>query len=301
MSKNSGPHILVVGSSNTDLVITGARLPSPGETLLGGAFARFAGGKGANQAVAAARAGARVSFVGARGDDDLGRGALGAMRREGIDCRRFSVRKNVTSGVALILLGGKNRENMIVVANSANDRLTAGDIRKAAREIALSQVVVAQLEIPLPAVREAARLAAQSSVPFILNPAPARKLPASLLKLVHILTPNEHEAAHLTGVSDPKRAGRLLLQQGCQNVVITLGAKGALVIDSKGTKHFAAPKVKVLDTVGAGDCFSGWLAVGVAKGYPLDKSVKYALAAASLAVTRRGAQAGMPYRHEVMK
>jgi ribokinase len=269
--------------------------------LLGGAFARFAGGKGANQAVAAARAGARVSFVGARGDDDLGRGAFEAMRREAIDCRHFSVRKNVTSGVALILLGGKNRENMIVVANSANDRVTAADVRKAAREIARSQVVVAQLEIPLPAVREAARLAAKSSVPFILNPAPARKLPASLLKLVHILTPNEHEAAHLTGASDPEKAGRLLLRQGCQNVVITLGAKGALVIDSKGTRHFAAPKVKVLDTVGAGDCFSGWLAVGVGKGYPLDTSVKQALAAASLAVTRRGAQAGMPYHHEVMK
>lgn len=294
------PRILVVGSSNTDLVIDCPRLPSPGETLLGGEFHRFAGGKGANQAVAAARAGGRVSFVGARGDDDLGRAAAAGLRADGIDVRHFVIRKGAKSGAALILLGGTSKENIIAVAKSANDTIKGEDIRHAESEIRRSQVVVTQLEIPLVAVREAARIAFDSSVPFILNPAPARKLPASLLRHVFLLTPNEHEATLLTGESDLEKAGRKLVAQGCRHVVITLGAQGVMLINAEGAQHFPAPKVKVRDTVGAGDCFTGWLAVGVGERLSIPDAIRRALVAASLAVTRPGAQPGMPRREEVL-
>ncbi|MFZ0710866.1 MAG: ribokinase, partial [Terrimicrobiaceae bacterium] len=259
------PRILLFGSSNTDLVIVCDRLPAPGETLLGGKFQRTAGGKGANQAVAAARAGARVVFVGARGEDDFGAVAAAGLRREKIDLRHFKAHKDVSSGIALILLGGKSRENLIAVARSANDLVSGETVRSVRSEFAKSDVVVTQLEIPLPAVKEAARLASEQQIPFLLNPAPARALPKSLLRLVHTLTPNEHEAAILTGESNPERAGEKLLKAGCRNVVITLGAKGALLVDGSGAHRFPAPKVKPVDTVGAGDCFTGWLATGIAE------------------------------------
>jgi len=295
------PRILVVGSSNTDLVLNCSRLPLPGETLMGGKFSRSAGGKGANQAVAAARAGGRVTFVGARGDDDFGRFASETLKREGIDLRHFSVRKKASSGTALVILGGAAKENMIVVAKAANETLRVLDVRKAGTDIFRSQVVVAQLEVPLAAVQEAARLAVSAGVPFVLNPAPARKLPASLLKEVDVLTPNEHEAELLTGRTDPEEAGRKLLALGCGHVVITAGAKGAILINSDGVKRFLAPKVKPRDTVGAGDCFTGWLAVGIGEGLPMDESVQRALVAASLSVTRLGAQTAIPRREEVLK
>ena len=296
----SVPRIVVVGSSNTDLVIDCPRLPAPGETLLGGEFHRFAGGKGANQAVAAARAGGRVSFVGARGDDDLGHSAAAGLQAAGIDVRHFVMRKDAKSGTALILLGGASKENIIAVAKSSNDTVKGADIRRAEPELRRSRVVVAQLEIPLAAVREASRIAFASSVPFILNPAPARKLPASLLRRVFLLTPNEHEATLLTGESDLEKAGRRLVAQGCRHVVITLGAQGAMLVDAEGVQRFPAPKVKVRDTVGAGDCFTGWLAVGVGEGLSIPDAIRRALVAASLAVTRPGAQPGMPLRDEVL-
>lgn len=269
----SKPRLLVVGSSNTDLVIQCDRLPKPGETLLGGEFARYAGGKGANQAVAAARAGARVTFVGAHGDDDFGRSAKAGLRREGIDVRYFRA-TNAPSGVALILVGGKTRENLIAVARSANEQVSLRGVNFAGFD-----AVVCQLEIPLPIVHEAARRAHTAGVPFILNPAPARKLPAALLRLVHTLVPNEHEVV-----------------AGAQHTVITLGARGAQV----GKLRIPAPKVKPVDTVGAGDCFTAWLAVGIAEGLSLEDAARRAVRAASIAVTRAGAQPGMPYRREVL-
>jgi len=268
--------------------------------LLGGEFQRFHGGKGANQAVAAARAGARVVFIGARGADDFGRAAATAMRRENIDIRHFQVRKNAASGVALILLGGKSRDNIIAVARSANETVSAADLRAARPEFARAGIVVAQLEIPLAAVTECARLASAEGVPFLLNPAPARNLPASLLKLVHTLTPNEHEASLLTGEKDPAKAGRILLKRGCRNVVITLGARGALLVNDEGEMRLPAPKVRPVDTVGAGDCFTAWLAVGIAEGLAMGDAMARALRAASLSVTRAGAQPGMPRRKEVV-
>lgn len=296
---NRPVNIVVVGSSNTDLVLSCARLPRPGETLLGGELSRFGGGKGANQAVAAARAGARVTFVGARGDDDFGRQALKNLRAEGIATRFFTVTAKAPSGVAIILLGGQDRQNQIVVARSANDHVGAAAVQQASSAIRKAGAVVAQLEVPLAAVVAAAQLAARARVPFILNPAPARPLPPALLKLTDTLVPNEHEAALLTGIRNPARAAQTLLGQGCRRVVVTLGANGALLADADGVRALPAVKVKPVDTVGAGDCFTAWLAVGLAEGRTLDQAARRAMKAAALAVTRPGAQPGMPYRREI--
>lgn len=291
--------LVVIGSSNTDLVLSCPRLPKPGETLLGGELSRFGGGKGANQAVAAARAGARVSFVGARGDDDFGRQALKNLQAEGIATRCFTVTKKAPSGVAVILLGGRERQNQIVVARSANDEVSAAQVRRAGAALRNAAAVVVQLEIPLPAVLESARQAKRAGALFMLNPAPARPLPPALLKLTDTLVPNEHEAALLTGEKDPARAARALLRKGCRRVVVTLGAQGALLADASGVRRLPAVKVKPVDTVGAGDCFTAWLAVGLAEGLSLDQAARRAMKAAALAVTRPGAQPGMPYRHEI--
>lgn len=299
MRIGSAPRILLVGSSNTDLVIVCERLPAPGETLLGGRFQRSAGGKGANQAVAAARAGARVVFVGARGEDDFGAAAAAGLRRENVDIRHFKAHKDISSGIALILLGGKSRENLIAVARSANDLLSPETVRAVRSEFSKSDVIVAQLEIPLTAVKEAARLASEERKPFLLNPAPARALPKSLLRLVHTLTPNEHEAAILTGEQSPERAGGKLLKAGCRHVVITLGAQGAMLVDGSGIHRFPAPKVKPVDTVGAGDCFTGWVASGIAEGLTMEQAVERAVRAAGISITRPGAQDAMPRREEV--
>jgi ribokinase len=271
----SRPRLLVVGSSNTDLVIQCDRLPKPGETLLGGEFARFAGGKGANQAVAAARAGARVTFVGAHGRDDFGHAAKAGLKREGIDVRFFRDVTGAPSGIALILVGGKTRENLIAVARSANEHVSLRGVNFAGYD-----AVLCQLEIPLSIVHEAARRAKAAGIPFILNPAPARKLPAALLRLVHTLVPNEHEVV-----------------PGARHTVITLGARGAQI----GQLRIPAPKVKPVDTVGAGDCFCAWLAVGIAEGLSLEDAARRAVRAASISVTRPGAQAGMPRRREVAR
>jgi ribokinase len=299
MPPAKSPRILLFGSSNTDLVIVCERLPEPGETLLGGNFQRTAGGKGANQAVAAARAGAHVIFVGARGDDDFGALAADGLRREKIDIRHFKIHKGVPSGIALILIGGESRENVIAVAHSANDLLSETSVQAVAGEFARSDAVVTQLEVPIRAVKAAAKFAHQARKPFVLNPAPARPVPKSLLRLVHTITPNEHEAAILTGEHNPERAGQKLLQAGCGNAVITLGAQGAMLLNASGIAQFPAAKVKPVDTVGAGDCFTGWLATGIAEGLSMPDAITRAVRAAGIAITRPGAQDSMPKRGEV--
>lgn len=293
------PRIVVIGSSNTDLVLTCSRLPRPGETVMGGPLARLAGGKGANQAVAAARAGAHVTFVGAHGDDEFGRAAKSALRAEGIDVRYFVKSPGVGSGIALILVGGKSRENQIAVAQSANDALDESDVLRAEKAIASADAVVAQLEVPLAVVTAAAKIAAAYNRPFVLNPAPARKLPASLLRLVHTLTPNESEAALLTGKRDPIAAAKALLHKGCHQVVVTLGSRGALLVNADTQRLIPAPKVRAVDTVGAGDCFTAWLAAGIAEGIEVCDTIARAAKAASVCVMRRGAQASMPKSGEV--
>lgn len=296
---------VVVGSSNTDLVLRLPKLPEPGESVLGGEFETHAGGKGANQAVALARAGLNVTFVGTRGADAFGTRAAAALREEGIDIRHFdkSEKTDMPSGVALILIGGRANENMIGVAAGANNGLTPASVRDAEAEIARSSVVVAQLEVPLPAVLEAARIAGRHGIPFVLNPAPIPQspIPSSLWKLVHTVVPNESEARELTGKSDPLDAAQSLLARGCKNVVITLGSKGALLLDG-GEEHWVrSRRVKPIDTVGAGDCFCAWLAAGISEGLPLPAAAARACLAASIAVTRKGAQPGMPKRSEVIR
>jgi len=240
-----------------------------------------------------------VSFVGRHGRDDFGRAAKAGLRREDIDVRHFRECSEAPSGVALILIGGRSRENLIAVARSANDRLTAADVEAAGPLISRASVVLCQLEVPLGAVDAAARLAARHGVPFILNPAPAKKLPAGLLRAVHTLTPNETEAEALTGLSDPAEAARWLRQRGCGQVVVTLGARGAWFCGEQGQGFVRAPRIRPVDTVGAGDCFSAWLAMGIAEGMALRPAAERAARAAALAVTRPGAQSGMPHHAEV--
>lgn len=298
--KTERPRIVVVGSSNTDLVVTTDRLPEPGETMLGGEFKQYSGGKGANQAVAAARAGARVAFVGRCGADELGAKTCLGLHREGINLSFFTEDQTRSSGVALIMIGGRERENLIVVAESANDGVGSSDVMAASDTITLAGAVVAQLEIPLEAVETAADLARKVGIPFILNPAPARELPDSLLQKVDILVPNRLEVCLLAGKDTVDESAELLLQRGCRQIVVTLGAEGVRIYNAAGRQDIPAHKVKPVDTVGAGDCFTGWLAVGIAEGLSIEDSVKRAVKAAAIGVTRKGAQTSMPTRAEVL-
>lgn len=267
--------------------------------MTAGEFARHAGGKGANQTLAAARAGAKVTFIGAHGADDFGRDAKAGLRREGVDVQFFLEKKGEQSGVALILVGGRSRENVIAVARSANDRLSAEDVHAAEARFRRADVVLAQQEVPTEAVEAAAELAARHEVPFVLNPAPARKIPQRIMRRVFALTPNEEEVRLLTGEADIRTGARVLLRRGCASVAVTLGARGVLLCDGTGERFIRAPKVQAVDTVGAGDCFSAWLAVGIAEGLSMQTAVERAVRMASIAVTRSGAQAGMPWRREL--
>jgi ribokinase len=298
---NERPKIVVVGSSNTDLVLTCDRLPQPGETLLGGEFRQFSGGKGANQAVAAARAGAQTTFVGRCGADVYGEAARLGLDREGVNLSFFLEDKMRTSGVALIMIGGAERENLIAVAKSANDGVSRDDVMAASGIIRQAGAVVAQLEVPLDAVEAAAKLAQKYGVPFVLNPAPARELPASLLGRVDVLVPNRQEACLLAGKETVDAAAEVLMKRGCRQIVVTLAAEGVRIYNEKGRSDIPAIRVEPVDTVGAGDCFTGWLAVGIAEGLSIDQSVRRAVCAAAVSVTRHGAQPSMPKRDEISK
>jgi ribokinase len=297
------PRILVVGSSNTDMIIRLERIPRPGETVLGGEFLTAAGGKGANQAVAAARAGATVTFVARVGRDDLGDRALAGLRRDRIGVNRVVRDPAAPSGVALIFVG-RDGANSIAVAAGANGQLTAGDVERAESVFASASVLLLQLEIPLAAVEAAVALAARTGVSVILNPAPAQRLPRKLLRQVDILTPNETEAEGLTGIrvhddASASRAVKALRQQGVGVVILTLGARGACVASGDTTMIVRGFRVKAVDTVAAGDVFNGALAVALAEGQPLPDAVRFAHAAAAISVTRPGAQPSAPTRAEI--
>jgi ribokinase len=293
------PQILVIGSSNTDLVVYCDRLPNPGETVLGGEFQTFGGGKGANQAVAAARAGGEVTFVGACGTDDFGRAARVRLAKEGIRLEHFRIIDNLPSGVALILVDGRTRDNLIAVAKSANDAVDAAFIDSVQPAFARADVIISQLEIGDDAIGAVARRCQELGKRWILNPAPSRSLPEAVFRAVYTVVVNEHEAKDYSGRDDHGQAVDWFLAQGCRQVVITLGADGIIHADSEGRGRLAAPKVEPIDTTGAGDCFVGWLGTGLAEGLALRDAAARATRAASLAVTRSGAQAAMPYREEV--
>jgi len=301
MSTPPAPRIVVVGSSNTDLVLLCPHLPRPGESVAGAKFSQCQGGKGANQAVAGARAGARVAFVGARGDDIYGQTAAKALEAEGIDIRYFPVVPGASSGLAFIFLGGEDRQNMIGVAESANDRLTATQVQSARDVIEGAACVVSQLEVPVEAVMMAALEAERAGAKFVLNPAPVPVGPVSrpLWKSVDLATPNEDEVLILSGQKSVDDGARWLLDAGCRRVVVSLGSKGARLYTPEGSLFATPPPVKVVDTVGAGDCLTAWLAVGLAEGLDDESNLYRAVAAASRSVTRPGAQTGMPTRAEL--
>ena len=291
--------ITVVGSINEDLVVRVPRHPRPGETILGTEHFTAAGGKGANQAVAAARLGQRVSMVGRIGSDDSGAAMVDGLEAEGIDTRHVSVDPEARSGLAVITLDDAG-ENAIVVSPGANARIPVSDITAAAPLLAASEVVLLQLEIPLDVV--AAGVAEAGGV-VILNPAPARPLPGSILRNVGILVPNRSELGVLAGVEEPRSfaeveaALALLAFDG--RVVVTLGADGAIAADDRGLTHVAAPVIKPIDTTAAGDAFCGALADATARGEDLVEAVRWAVHAGAVAATRVGAQPSLPTRDEV--
>ena len=299
------PRIIVVGSSNTDMIIKLERIPRPGETILGGAFVTAAGGKGANQAVGAARAGGQVTFIARVGHDMFGDQAVAGFIRDGINVNHVVRDKTNPSGVALIFVA-KDGENSIAVAGGSNAKLSPADVRKAKAAFAGASVLVMQLETPLETVQAAADFAAKTGVRVILNPAPAQPLPDKLLKCVSILTPNETEAELLTGIAVTDTASAAvaaakLRARGVQTVIITLGARGAFVATEVGAQLVTGFKVKAVDTTAAGDIFNGALAVALAEGKPLDQAVRFANAAAAISVTRLGAQPSAPTRREIDK
>jgi ribokinase len=297
------PRILVIGSSNTDMVIKLDRIPRPGETILGGEFITAAGGKGANQAVSAARAGGRVTFIARIGEDVLGDQALAGFRKDRIETNYIRRDADAPSGVALIFVG-KDGQNSIAVAGGANARLSPADVRKASKAFNNADTVLMQLESPLETIIEAARMSAKARLRVILNPAPARRLPGELLRLTSILTPNESEAEILSGVrvsnqSSAARAADRLLSRGVRTVIITLGAHGALVATNESKQLVRGIKVKAVDCTAAGDVFNGALAVAISERRSLLDAVRFANAAAAISVTRRGAQPSAPYREEI--
>jgi ribokinase len=297
--------IIVVGSSNTDMIIKLDHIPRPGETILGGEFVTAAGGKGANQAVGAARAGGKVTFIARVGMDMFGDKAVAGFIKEGINTDNVLRDKSKPSGVALIFVA-KDGENSIAVAGGANGCLSPADIRKAGKVFADASMLVMQLETPLDTVQTAADLAVKAGVCVILNPAPARPLPDKLLRKVSIITPNETEAELLTGIKvnskqAAAKAADKLLARGVKTVIITLGSRGAFVACDGVKKLVPGFKVKPVDTTAAGDTFNGALAVALAEGKSMMDAVRFANAAAAISVTRFGAQPSAPCRRDIEK
>jgi ribokinase len=295
----------VVGSSNIDLTFRTTRLPASGETLAGHGFHLGYGGKGGNQAVMAARLGGHVTLVSRVGRDVFGEGALANYRAAGIDTTHVRADDRLPSGVAAIVVDDQAR-NCILVVPGANQKLSPSDVRKAIVPLQSASVLLCQLEVPLETTLEAFRLAHAASVRTILNPAPAADLPEELLRLTDLCVPNESELELLTGRTignqdDAAEAARLLLGRGAGTVIVTLGARGALVVGPKLREHVAAPVVEAVDSTGAGDAFIGSLGVFLASGVALVEAVHRACALATLSVTRLGTQASYPSRAEVME
>ena len=294
--------ILVVGSSNTDMVIKMEKLPSPGETKLGGTFFMNAGGKGANQAVAVARMGGNVIFVTKVGKDIFGKLALDGFNKECINTRYVFIDEETPSGVALIMVEEEG-ENCIAVAPGANAKLLTSDI-KMVKNIFEAEIILMQLEIPMETITNIVKIAKSNNQKVILNPAPAQKLDDELLYGLFIISPNETEASLLTGITvkdevTASQAATVFLSRGVQNVIITMGPAGAYVRSGTISKIVPVEPVKAIDTTAAGDVFNGALAVAISEGMPIENAVAFANKAAAISVTRIGAQASIPYRNEI--
>ncbi len=296
--------VLVIGSSNTDMVVKTDRFPKDGETVLGGTFLMNPGGKGANQAVAAARLGANVTFVTKVGNDVFGKQALEGFIKEGIDTSLVKIDENTMSGVALITVNGKG-ENNIVVASGANMNLLPADLDiEFEKAMILADIVVVQLEIPMETVEFIVEKAKKLGKKLILNPAPAAALSDKALDGLYLITPNQSEAEMLVGTDftdeDPlRRSADMLRLKGVQNVIFTLGEKGAYFSNKITNQNFDTPRVKVIDTTAAGDIFNGALAVALSNGKDWEQAIPFAMKAAAISVSKMGAQASAPTLAEV--
>ena len=296
-------HIVVVGSSNMDLVAKAPRIPVTGETLTGTDFFMVPGGKGANQAVAAAKLGANVIFVAKLGKDVFASKSLENFKSVSINTRHIEQLDGVPSGIAVIAIDA-NGKNIIIVIPGANGKLTPADVDKAESDITIAAVVVAQLEVPIETVEQAAKVANKNNVPFILDPAPARPLSDELLSMVDIIKPNETEAEIITGIkitneTSAAKAADALLAKGVKTVIITLGEKGLMLATKDSKEMIPGNKVEALDSTAAGDAFTGCLAMGIAEGKTIREAAEMAKAVSAISVTRIGAQSSMPTLDEV--
>lgn len=291
--------IIVIGSSNTDMVIKAAKIPVPGETVLGGEFKMGPGGKGANQAVAAARLGGDVTFICKVGNDLFGENAIKGYKKDGIDTSSVLYSEK-PSGTALIMVD-EGGENIISVAPGANGDFTPEDVEKVADVIRKADYVVFQLEIPVETVLAAAKIASEAGAYVILNPAPACKLPSELFKYISLVTPNQTEIAILTGIDGDIEAGMTRLNEmGVKDVILTLGSKGSAIWDGKKAEIVPAQKVKAVDTTAAGDTFCGALCVALSEGKTKKEAVEFATKASALTVQKMGAQESIPYRKDII-
>ena len=304
-------YVLIIGSSNMDLNIYSQRLPKPGETVTGGVFSQFLGGKGANQAVAAVRSGAKTIFIGKIGKDPFGDQMVSRLTKEGIDMNNVIRDSEHSSGVAFIMID-ENGENMISVAPGANFYLNKTDIVKNSKIIKNAKSLVVQMEIPIETIEEIYKIASEGDCIKILNPAPLKPIPIKILENIDIIIPNEGELYRLHSLlnfpeieSEGKnkiiQASKHIADIGINYIITTLGRKGCIIYNQKDNEVTEIPAIKVnaIDTVGAGDCFNGVLASKLCKGQTVVNAVKYATAAASIAVTRKGAQDSMPYAEEI--
>ena len=298
------PSVVVVGSSNTDLVARSPRIPVPGETVLGDDFSTCSGGKGANQAVAAARLGADVTFIGNIGLDDFGEAAIDGLAAEGINIDNVRRDEEYPSGVAIIVVA-EDGENSIVVIPGSNAELNVDDVEYAAEAIKGADVLLTQLECPLDTVVRALQIAKEAGVLTILNPAPALELSDEILSLVDWITPNETEAGRLTGVEvtseeTAAEAGQVLVDRGVKNVIVTLGEDGAMLVTASHELHAHSPiVVSPVDTTAAGDAFNGALAVALAREDGVGDAIRFACTVGAICVTRFGAQYSLPTLKEV--
>jgi len=299
--------VVVIGSSNTDMVVNSPKMPAPGETILGGEFFVFPGGKGANQAVAAARANATVAFVAKIGNDDFGKNAIEGYKNENINTDNIFIDRNVPSGIAIIIVEESTGQNSIVVASGSNNSLSVEDIEGCKKLIANADVVLIQLEINLDVVKTALKVAKQNGIKTILNPAPAQHLSDEILSLVDIITPNETETSILTGIEtnnevNIKKAALQLLKKVNEAVLITLGEKGVYYICKNGEEStIPANRVKAIDTTAAGDVFNGFFAAAISEEKSYSEAISWANKAASISVTRKGAQPSIPKLNEVLE
>ena len=294
--------IIVIGSANTDMVIKAKRIPLPGETILGGSFFMNAGGKGANQAVAAARLGGNVIFVAKVGNDIFGKQSIDGLKKENINTDFVFIDEKNPSGTALIMVNEEG-ENCILVAPGANSNLLPTDIEQV-KDIDEAEIILMQLEIPMVTIASVSKKAKANLQKVIINPAPAQNLSDELLNGLFLITPNETEATLLTGIKvydeiTASQAAEIFLTKGVENVIITLGKQGAYFQNNTQNFKVSAPVVQAIDSTAAGDTFSGALVVALAEGKNWENAVKFAIEAASISVTKMGAQSSIPYKNDI--